>query len=155
MAFHALRMHARGIGEHTVEVEQTGAYLLRQTQHRDLAFGGRVRGRFRRVVGRYHSTMLTSAPPAISVSGNALDGAQASVGQGKGQVLGFLTEVGDEGVQSERAGRLLQQDLHQRARLVGEVVPMIDGESRGLDGRTQLVGVARWLRAGWSAQGSG
>src|SRR5271166_1702867 len=76
--------------------------------------GTSLSGTLSKLVGRYHSTMLTCAPPAISPSCNALDGAQASVGEGKGEVLGFLTEVGDEGVQPERVGRLPQHALHQR-----------------------------------------
>src|SRR5947209_451030 len=75
-----------------------------------------------------------------SPSANRLDGAQAPVGQGLGEVFGFLTEVGDEGVQAQWAVGLGQDGLHERRRLVGEVVPRFDGETRGFDRGTQLVG---------------
>src|SRR6516225_11451496 len=65
---------------------------------------------------------------------------QTSVGQGVGEVFGFSLEVGDEGVQAQRVGGLGQHGLHERGRLVGEVVPVFDREPGGLDGGAQLIG---------------
>ena len=74
---------------------------------------------------------------------DALDGAQPAVGQRGGEVLGFRLEVGDEGLQSDRAGRQHEQCLHGRGRLVGEVVPLLDLETRGFDDRAQSIGRVR------------
>src|SRR5580704_3264490 len=70
----------------------------------------------------------------------ALDGAQPAVGQRGGEVLRLRLEVGDKGLQSDRAGRQREQRLHRRGRLVGEVVPLLDLETRGFDGRAQSIG---------------
>ena len=64
---------------------------------------------------------------------DGLDGAKSAVGQGVGEVFGFPFEVGDEGVQAQWVGGLRQYDLHERGRLVGEVVPVLDRESGGFD----------------------
>jgi hypothetical protein len=72
-------------------------------------------------------------------SRDALDSAESSIGEGKGEIVGFLRKVGDEGMQSEWVGRQCQKRLHQRGRLVGEVVPVVDSEPRGLDNGAQLV----------------
>ena len=69
-----------------------------------------------------------------------MDGSKASVGQSEGEVFDFSLEVGDEGVQAQRVGRLGQQCLHERGGLVGEVVPVLDGEPGGLDDGAQLIG---------------
>jgi hypothetical protein len=76
---------------------------------------------------------------AAGCSGDALDGSEPSIGQGSSQVLGFLGEVGDEGVQSERIGRQCQQGLHHRSGLVTQIIPALDCEPRRLDGCPQFV----------------
>ena len=70
---------------------------------------------------------------------DALDGLQPSVGEPLGEVVGFRGELGDEGVQSERVGWQVEHHLHGRGCLVGEIVPVLDREPRGLDDRAQLV----------------
>src|ERR1700757_1571411 len=71
---------------------------------------------------------------------DGLDGPKASVGQGLGEVFDFAPEVGDEGVQAKRIGGLGPQGLHEGGRLVGEVVPVFDGEPGGLDDSAQFAG---------------
>src|SRR5208337_5694514 len=73
-------------------------------------------------------------------SADALDGAKTSVRQSVGKVFGLSLEVGDEGVQTQWIGGLGQDGLHERGGLVGEVVPVLDRESGGLDKRAQFVG---------------
>jgi hypothetical protein len=59
---------------------------------------------------------------------DALDNSEPSVGEGESEVLGFLREVSDEGVQSEWVGRQCQPGLHEFGRLGGEIVPVVDRE---------------------------
>ena len=72
---------------------------------------------------------VAAPPDASDRSRDALDDAQPAVCQRGGEVCGFRLEVGDEGVQSDRAGRQREQRLHHRGRLVGEVVPLLDLEA--------------------------
>src|SRR6202034_1907896 len=72
--------------------------------------------------------------------GDALDGPEPPAGKTSGEIACLLDEVLDEGVQPQRARRERHERLHERGRLVGEVVPVADREPRGLDSGTQLAG---------------
>src|SRR6516162_3160725 len=78
---------------------------------------------------------------------------QTSVGQGVGEVFGFSPEVGDEGVQAQRVGGLGQHGLHDGGRLVGEVVPVFDGEAGGLDDGAQFLGSDQMAARGFVGPG--
>ncbi len=62
--------------------------------------------------------------------------------------FGFAGEVGHEGVQAQWVGGLGQDGLHERARLVGEVVPVFDAESRRLEDAAQVVGADQMALCG-------
>src|SRR5579859_2460224 len=73
---------------------------------------------------------VAACPDLSDRSCEALDGAQTAVFQRGGEVAGFQLEVGDEGLQPDRAGRQREQRLHYCGRLAGEVVPLLDLETR-------------------------
>jgi hypothetical protein len=68
--------------------------------------------------------------PLVDCARQALDGSQPPVGERGREVRGLLCKVGDEGVQPERTGRQREDRLHQRAGLIGEIVPLVDREPR-------------------------
>ncbi len=79
-------------------------------------------------------------PQTFDCSRHGLDRSELSVSQATSEVSSFLCEVRDEGVQPQRVGWQLQERLHERRRLVGEINPVLDCEAGGLDDRPQPVG---------------
>ena len=85
--------------------------------------------------------------------GDALDGPEPPAGKTSGEIACLLDEF-DEGVQPQRARRERHERLHERGRLVGEVVPSLTSNPRSVVARSWPA-VTRWLSSGSTAHGTG